>query len=200
MSAMRSLQAIIFVLLLNICEIPFFSKSPAFPAEGESITSRNAGGTMANQDTASWQLTQVGVVVKDVKQVAERLEFLGIGPFQEMKLPADRQELFRGKPALADAKIMGATLGGTQLELIQPLAKESPHQEFLQTKGEGIQHIMVVVDDIEKEIKRLTDKGCTILLDIRMPGGRHGAYIDLHAGGIIVEMFQKGSNRAQPPD
>lgn len=150
---------------------------------------------MGDSDASSWQLTQVGVVVKDVKQVSERLEYLGIGPFQEMKLPADRQELFRGKPALADAKIMGATLGGVQLELIQPLAKESPHREFLENKGEGIQHIMVVVDDIEKEIKRLTDKGCTVLLDIRMPGGRHGAYIDLNAGGIILEMFQKRPNQ-----
>lgn len=146
---------------------------------------------MGNADTASWELTQVGVVVKDVRQVAERLAFLGIGPFQEMTLPSDRQELFRGKPVLADAKIMGATLGGIQLELIQPLAMESPHREFLEAKGEGIQHIMVAVDDIEKEIERLTDKGCTVLLDIHMPGGHHGAYIDLHAGGIILEMFPK---------
>jgi hypothetical protein len=153
------------------------------------------GKTMGNLDTSSWQLTQVGVVVKDVKQVAERLAYLGIGPFQQMELPADRQELFRGKPALADAKIMGTALGGIQLELIQPLAKESPHREFLETKGEGIQHIMVAVDDIEKEIKRLTDKGCTLLLDIRMPGGLHGAYIDLNAGGIILEMFQKRPNQ-----
>lgn len=50
---------------------------------------------------------------------------------------------------------------------------------------------MVAADDIEKEIRRLTDRGGTILLDIRMPGGRHGAYIDMHAGGIILKMFQK---------
>jgi hypothetical protein len=146
---------------------------------------------METSGTESWKLTQVGVVVRDVRQVSERLIFLGIGPFQEMKLPPDRQELFRGKPALADAKIMGTTLGGIQLELIEPVATESPHREFLETRGEGIQHIMVGVDDIEQEIKRLTDKGCTVLLDIHMPGGRHGAYIDLHAGGIILEMFQK---------
>ena len=151
---------------------------------------------MGSSDISSWQLTQVGVVVKDVKQVTERLSFLGIGPFQEMKLPPDRKELFRGKPALADAKIMTTTLGGTQLELVQPLAMESPHREFLEAKGEGFQHIMVTVDDIEKEIERLTDKGCTLLLDIRMPGGIHGAYIDLHAGGIIVEMFQKRPDSA----
>ena len=151
---------------------------------------------MASTDTSSWQLIQVGVVVKDVKEVAERLEFLGIGPFQEMKLPPDRRELFRGKPAVAEARIMTATLGRAQLELVQPIATESPHREYLETKGEGIQHIMVTVDDIEKEIRRLTDKGCTLLLDIRLPGGVHGAYVDLHASGIIVEMFQKRPDQA----
>jgi methylmalonyl-CoA/ethylmalonyl-CoA epimerase len=151
---------------------------------------------MESSGTESWKLTQVGVVVKDVSAVAERLASLGIGPFHEMQLPPDRQELFRGKPALADARIMGTTLGGIQLELIQPVATESPHREFLETRGEGIQHVMVGVDDIEHEIKRLTDKGCTVLLDIHMPGGRHGAYIDLHAGGIVLEMFQKRPNQA----
>jgi methylmalonyl-CoA/ethylmalonyl-CoA epimerase len=146
---------------------------------------------MSNPDAASWKVIQVGVVVRDADKVAERLSFLGLGPFQEMKLPPDRKELFRGKPALADARILTVNVGETQLELVQPLAAESPHREYLETKGEGIQHIMVTVDDIEKEIKRLTDKGCTLLLDIRMPGGVHGAYIDLHAGGIIVEMFEK---------
>ena len=146
---------------------------------------------MDNQGTASWKLTQVGVVVKDVDTVVERLQSLGIGPFREMKLPPDRQESFRGKPALADARIFGGTMGGISLELIQPTAKESPHREFLETKGEGFQHVMISVDDIEAEIKRLTEKGCTLLLDIHMPGGRHGAYIDLNAGGIILEMFEK---------
>jgi methylmalonyl-CoA/ethylmalonyl-CoA epimerase len=141
--------------------------------------------------TGSWKLTQVGIVVKDVEQVSKRLIELGFGPFETLKLPPERQELFRGKPALADAKIMSAPFGGVQIELVQPLAKESPHREYLENKGEGIQHVLVMVDDIEAEIKRLTEKGCTVLLDIRMPGGRHGAYIDLNAGGIIVEMFQK---------
>jgi methylmalonyl-CoA/ethylmalonyl-CoA epimerase len=146
---------------------------------------------MDSQGTGSWRLTQVGVVVKDVDEVVERLKELGFGPFEEMRLPPEREELFRGKPALADARIFGTPLGGIQLELIQPTARESPHREFLETKGEGLQHVMVSVDDIEQEIKRLTDKGCTVLLDIHMPGGRHGAYVDLHAGGIILEMFQK---------
>jgi hypothetical protein len=148
-------------------------------------------GESDGKETRSWQLTQVGVVVKDLDKVVGRLSELGIGPFDSMKLPPDREEFFRGKPALADARIVGVRIGGVQLELIQPLAPESPHREFLDQKGEGFQHIMISVDDVEKEIKRLLDKGCTMLLDIHMPGGRHGAYIDLNAGGIIVELWQK---------
>jgi methylmalonyl-CoA/ethylmalonyl-CoA epimerase len=143
------------------------------------------------KETASWTLTQVGVVVEDVEKVVQRLNDLGIGPFQAMKLPPDRQEWVRGKPLLADAKIMGGMVGGVQLELIQPVALGTPHKEHLDNKGEGFHHIMIAVDDLEKETKRLTDKGCTVLLDARFPGGGHITYIDLNAGGIIVEFTQK---------
>lgn len=143
------------------------------------------------KETASWTLTQIGVVVRDVEKTVQRLQELGIGPFEAMKLPPDRQEWVHGKPMLADAKIMGGKIGGVQLELIQPIAPKAPHMEFLNSRGEGVQHVMIAVDDLEKEIKRLTDKGCTVLLDARFPGGGHIAYIDLNAGGIIVELAQK---------
>ena len=142
-------------------------------------------------ETRGWKLTQVGVVVKDVDKVVRRLGELGIGPFEAMKLPPDRQEWFRGKPMQAEFHIMGARVGGVQLELIQPVEGDSPHREFLDRQGEGLQHMMFQVDDVDHEIARLTAKGCTVLLEAHMPGGRRLAYIDLNAGGIIVELVQK---------
>ena len=142
-------------------------------------------------DVSSWTMTQVGIVVKDVEQVVARLGELGIGPFDAMKLPPDRQEWVRGEPMFADAKIMGARIGGTQLELIQPIAAKSPRREFLDSKGEGIEHIMFSVADLNKDVKALTSKGCTILLKAVMPGGRQIAYVDLNAGGIVLELVQK---------
>lgn len=143
------------------------------------------------KETQGWTLTQVGVVVKDVEKVVRRLGELGIGPFTPMKLPPERQEWFRGNPMQAEFNIMGARVGGVQLELIQPVEGDSPHREFLGLKGEGIQHVMFQVDDVDHEITRLTAKGCTVLLEAHMPGGRRLAYIDLNAGGIIVELTQK---------
>ena len=141
--------------------------------------------------TQSWKLTQVGVVVRDVEKTIERLTTLGIGPFQQMVLPPEREEWFRDKRMYADFKIYGAMIGDIQIELIQPLSGDSPHKEFLDSKGEGIQHVMFAVDDLDKEVTRLTKKGATELLKAKFPGGHGVVYLDLNVGGIIVELIQK---------
>ena len=77
----------------------------------------------------------------------------------------------------------------TLLELIQPLDGEWPHGEFLEQKGEGIQHLGFLVDNLEEGVKGLTDKGSDILLKSqRQDGGV--AYLDLDAAGLIVELVQ----------
>ncbi len=141
--------------------------------------------------TESWTLTQVGVVVRDVEKVIERLTEIGIGPFQQMTLPPEREEYFRDKRMYADFNIHGALMGNVQLELIQPVSGDSPHKEFLETQGEGIQHVMFAVDDLEKTIAHLEEKGVTVLLRAKFPGGRGVAYMDFGAGNIVVELSQK---------
>jgi len=142
-------------------------------------------------ETQSWTLTQVGVVVKDVNKVVERLSSLGIGPFEPKMLPPDRNEWFRGKPMDAEFNIQAARVGNVELELIQPLKGESPHKEFLETKGEGIQHVMFAVDDFEKELDRLTKQGVEVLLRAKFPGGSGVAYLDLGAANFVIELVQK---------
>ena len=141
--------------------------------------------------TENWVLTQVGVVVKDVEKVVERLGELGIGPFNKMVLPPEREEYFREKRMYAEFDIRGTRMGNVQLELIQPLEGDSPHKEFLETKGEGIQHVMYQVDNLEETVKELTDKGVEVLLRAKFPGGRGVAYVDLGVSNIVIELSQK---------
>ncbi|MFC1947495.1 VOC family protein [Chloroflexota bacterium] len=141
--------------------------------------------------TENWVLTQVGVVVKDVEKVVERLGELGIGPFDKMVLPPEREEYFREKRMYAEFDIRGTRMGNVQLELIQPLEGDSPHKEFLETKGEGIQHVMYQVDNLEETVKELTDKGVEVLLRAKFPGGRGVAYVDLGVSNIVIELSQK---------
>jgi methylmalonyl-CoA/ethylmalonyl-CoA epimerase len=141
-------------------------------------------------ESAFSKVVQIGIVVKDVDQTMERLTALGIGPFKTSKLPPEREEWFREKRMYADFKFASAYIGDMQIELIQPLSGDSPHKEFLETKGEGIQHIACAVKDLQKEVDRLSQQGVEILLRAKFPGGGGAAYCDL-GSGFIVELVER---------
>ena len=141
--------------------------------------------------TQSWRIMQVGVVVRDMDKAIKRLSSLGIGPFESRLLPPDREEWYRGKPHKGNVKISMAQVGDVQLELVQPVEGKSVHKEFLDSKGEGIQHVMFAVKDFDKEVARLTKEGAIELLRAKLPGGPGIAYLDLNVGGIIIELVQK---------
>jgi methylmalonyl-CoA/ethylmalonyl-CoA epimerase len=141
------------------------------------------------------RMMHVGVVVRDMDKTIERLNKLGIGPFQERILPPDAVEKFRGKPFIPSqrVKIQITQVGNMELELIQPLAGESPHREFLDQKGEGIQHLGFMVDNLDEAVKGLTAEQSSIMLTSQFKGGGGVAYLDLEAAGLIVELVQRGS-------
>lgn len=133
----------------------------------------------------------VGVVVRDMDKAIERLSSLGIGPFEPRFLPPNTEQWFRGKPLNAKLKVSVANMGGMELELVQPVEGKSPHQEFLDSKGEGIQHIAFAVYDLDKEVAKLTERGVSVPLRAKRQGGEV-AYLDPDVGGIIIELIQKG--------
>jgi len=149
-------------------------------------------------DSLSWKLEQIGLVVRDMGTAMERFSLLGFGPFNPKTLPPGVREWVKGKETRADVKVMATMVGNVELELCQPGSGDSPHRDYLDTVGEGIQHVLFRVDNLQKEIDRLTRLGCTVLLrasfgDVEGSGGL--AYVDLHASGFIVELAQspKGS-------
>jgi catechol 2,3-dioxygenase-like lactoylglutathione lyase family enzyme len=151
------------------------------------------GNNTAGKSTFT-RLVHIGVVVRDMNKTIERLTALGIGPFKPRILPPDAQETYRGKPFIPSQRvaIQITQIGNMELELIQPINGESPHQEFLEQKGEGIQHLGFIVDNLQEDIKRLTTKGSEILLTSQFKGGGGVAYLDLDVVGLIVELVQPG--------
>jgi hypothetical protein len=82
---------------------------------------------------ASWQLTQIGLVVRDMNKAVARFSALGFGTFSPKIRPEGFKEWIRGKPMRADVKVEAAMLGNVELELCQPGAGESPHRDFLES-------------------------------------------------------------------
>jgi methylmalonyl-CoA/ethylmalonyl-CoA epimerase len=140
------------------------------------------------------RLVHIGMVVRDMDKAIERFQALGIGPFKPRILPADANETYRGKPFAPAQRvaIQTAQIGGMELELIQPISGKSPHREFLDQKGEGVQHLGFFVDDLKEEVDRLTAAGSTVLLTSKFRGGGGVTYLDLDAAGLIVELVQPG--------
>jgi len=143
------------------------------------------------------RLMHIGMVVKDMDKAIARFEALGIGPFKPRILPADARETYRGKPFAPAQRVAIQTtqIGNMELELIQPISGESPHREFLDQKGEGVQHLGFFVDDLREETERLTAAGSTVLLRSQFKSGGGVTYLDLDAAGLIVELVQPGKRQ-----
>jgi catechol 2,3-dioxygenase-like lactoylglutathione lyase family enzyme len=150
----------------------------------------------SNPDAATFsRLMHIGVVVRDMETTIERLKALGIGPFQPRILPADARETYRGRPFAPAQRVMiqTAQIGNIELELIQPVSGASPHREFLEQKGEGVQHLGFFVDNLEQEVARLTGAGSSVMLTSQFKGSGGVAYLNLDAAGLIVELVQPGA-------
>lgn len=136
---------------------------------------------------------QIGVVVRDMDQAVRYYEALGIGPFESPKGAAPILErLVHGKPA-PDVKnrISTAQMGEVQLELVQPISGESVQKEFLDTHGEGVNHLGFLVDDLHREVARLVEKGFRVISSGKLADGLAFAYLDTdRIGGIVFELIQ----------
>ena len=141
----------------------------------------------------SWELVQVGFVVRDMDQAVKRFSALGFGPFAPMPLPPGTKAWFRGQPNDARVDLKTTTIGNVALELLHPVSGQSPHKEFLDSKGEGIHHVMFAVDDIGYEIDRLTKLGATIIFKVSFGNDVSSEvfYLDLGGSGLVFELIQK---------
>lgn len=135
------------------------------------------------------KLVQIGIVVKDMDATIEKLTSLGIGPFEHRSVPEGAKEWYRGEPMNATFKIAAVNVGGMELEFIQPVDGESPHRDFLDEKGEGIQHLAFAVENLEEDIESIKEKGASVQMQSDL-GMLKVAYMDLETSGLVFELLQ----------
>jgi methylmalonyl-CoA epimerase len=90
-------------------------------------------------------------------------------------------------------------LGNTHLELLEPLSPDTPVGKFLQTRGPGLHHICVGVDDILSKLDCLKSAG-TKLIDEQPKLGAGGARIAFvhpkSTGGVLLELSEPAQHGA----
>lgn len=84
--------------------------------------------------------------------------------------------------------------GQTKLELLEPTDPESPIAKFIEKRGEGIHHLAFAVDDVEKALEEVAEKGIRLIDKKPRPGAEGLNIAFLHPKstfGVLTELCEK---------
>ncbi len=84
-------------------------------------------------------------------------------------------------------------LGGSHIQLLEPLTPESPVGRFLSQNGEGMHHIAFAVDDIEAALAHLRQAGARLIDETPRVGGSGHRIAFVHPkelAGTLVELVE----------
>ncbi|MBC8034808.1 MAG: methylmalonyl-CoA epimerase [Chitinophagaceae bacterium] len=84
--------------------------------------------------------------------------------------------------------------GETKIELLESTSPEGAIARFLKTKGAGIHHIAFEVEDIVKEMERLTKEGFLLVNQAPVKGADNKLICFFHpkgTGGVLIELCQE---------
>lgn len=84
-------------------------------------------------------------------------------------------------------------VGDGHIELLAPLAPDTPVGKFIAKKGPGLHHVAYAVEDIEAELSRLREAGTKLIDREPRTGIRQSRVAFLHpaaTGSVLTELVQ----------
>ena len=150
------------------------------------------------------RLDHVGIACRDLRRAIDmyRETFgLGVLSLEENEEQGVREAMLAVGSGAA-AEVLAGRPGYVQL--LEPLAPDTPVGKFLARRGEGIHHVGYGVSDIGEALAAIagTSGGGVRLLDQRPRHGSMGASIAfLHPadlGGVLTELVQLASSARLP--
>lgn len=134
------------------------------------------------------KLDHVGIAVKDLQNAIKLYGSLG--------LQATHQE------TIAAQKVNAVTLpiGDTKIELLEPMPGDSALAKFLKSRGGGLHHLALQVDNIEKKLSELKEQGIRLIDETPRSGigGTRVAFIHPQSTfGTLVELVERKAKGEQ---
>jgi methylmalonyl-CoA/ethylmalonyl-CoA epimerase len=138
------------------------------------------------------EILQIGFVVKGVEETADRyVRELGIGPWEFYVYDQFNVREMRVHDEGVDHawRAAGFQLGRIQLELIEPLDDKSLYAKHLETRGEGIRHILFGVNENEDARNRMERAGHRELGTGVVDNVRYSYFDTEQSLGCVVEIL-----------
>jgi len=127
-------------------------------------------------------LEHIGIAVNSIDQALTLYEQL-LGLKLEKTMKSSQHKI----------KAAFLKVGETEVELLEPLDKESPIWKFLKKRGQGIHHVAFRVENIEKMLEQLKRQGVIMIDEKPRAGIRSGKIAFLHpksTGNVLIELCE----------
>ena len=129
-----------------------------------------------------YNLDHVGIAVHDLDAaLAEFKQQYGVDPLYRQTVESQ---------GVDEAML---PVGGSFVQLLQPLSEDSPVGRFLAKRGEGMHHVAFAVADIEQALAHLKAEGARLVdEEPRIGGGGHRiAFVHPKAfAGTLIELVE----------
>lgn len=150
-------------------------------------------------------VAQIALVVKDLDLTVEHYwKFFGIGPwhFYTYKRPLLGMSRYYGEEVDNELRIALSYFGPTRIELIEIQQGPSLQEDFINEHGYGVQHLGILVDDMDRAIQEARKKGFEVIQEgsgFGPDGDGHYAYLKTEElFGITYEMIERPKRRHKP--
>lgn len=128
-------------------------------------------------------IDHIGVAVKSIEEAKRTYQdILGLDITEVEEVPEQK------------VKVAFIPVGGSEVELLESTSPDGPVAKFIESRGEGVQHIAFRVDNIDSALQELKDKGIR-LIDQAPRKGAGGAKIAFihpkETGGVLIELSER---------
>ncbi len=148
-------------------------------------------------NSQNWNLGHIGFVVRDMEKAMEHYQALGMGPFKSVPLSRPIKRSYMGAsvpPERFGFNVRVGKLGPILVEFVQPVKGETIQKTFLDTKGEGINHLAFEVDDLDEARTELENIGFKVIQSTEFENGECALFFDTdRAVGLVIELLPRNS-------
>ncbi len=151
-------------------------------------------------------VAQIAWVVEDLDRTVEMYHAtFGVGPwhFYTYGPPLVKKMSYYGQPCEYKMRVALSYFGPMRVEFIEIVEGPTVYADFVRDHGFGVQHLGVLVEDMEVALAQAADAGFTMIMDgsgFGPDGDGHYAYLDTEkVYGVTYELIQRPARR-QPPE
>jgi methylmalonyl-CoA epimerase len=134
-------------------------------------------------------LDHIAVAVRRIEDRLRLWESLGLARGDEKRVDSE------------GVRVLFLPVGNTRIELLEPVAADTPVGRFLARRGEGIHHVCFRVDSVQQTVATLERAGLKAVGGIRTGAdGRPVAFLHPRStGGVLVELTEGPDTPATDP-